>query len=146
MRLNWGCQNPWNQVDTKRRIIGLNLVPDSLWSSHLWGKHWSVAVTKITVFYSKSRTAWLNLEGMWFTDEQHDEGKRQTCFISANITDEESLKSLKHTYTLALTSSMHQQKSIYLTHLSLFSQSDHCLKMSSHMPTSKLVNWELYNV
>ncbi len=59
---------------------------------------------------------------MWFTDEQHDEGERQTCFISANITDEESLKSLKHTYTLVLTSSMHQRKRIYHTPVSLLSE------------------------
>lgn len=108
------------KVDTKRKIIWLILVPDSLWSSHLWGKYWCAAVTKITVISSKSRMAWLNPERLWFTDEQHDEGKRQTCFISANVTDEESLMSLKHTYAHSLHASVEE-------HLSVSADSHTCL-------------------
>lgn len=82
---------------------------------------------------------------MWFIDEQHAEGKRQTCFISANVIDEESLKSLKHTYTLIHSHSLpppcisrNAFIHVYrLTHLSLFSRSNHCVnKMSSHMAAS----------
>lgn len=130
----------YKQVDTKRKKrIRLNLLSDSLWSGHLRGKYWCATVTKMTVISSKSGMAGFNPERLRFTDEQGDEGKRQTCFISVNVTDEESLKSLKSPHLHTPAQSLHASVK---EHLCVSADSHTCLscehcgnKMSSQTAT-----------